>query len=429
MERAPPRMGPRPLALHLGTAAMTWLSSRGALPLLRSGSLPWKPELQLRASELQARLNDVDPDAFAGALDREVRDRLGRLLRAVERYRHHPYRRALADPPILWQEGSTRLLDFGAIVPEAERAPAVLFVPSLVNRGYILDLAEGSSFLRWLARQGLRPLLIEWGAPGAAERGFDLSDYIAGRLETVLDRAVAQAGGPVGLVGYCMGGNLALAAAQRRPKDVSGLALLATPWDFHADQPEFARALSAACEPALGLAERIGILPTDFLQALFYLLDPYLAPRKFLRFAEMTPGSPRELAFVALEDWLNDGVPLAAGVARECLAGWYGLNKPGRGDWQVAGQAVDPGMLRLPALVMVPAQDRIVPPASAEALGALIPAADIRHPATGHIGMMVSGVAQSAVWEPLRDWLAATAVKPRSRKRRKPATTRKPLPA
>ncbi len=429
MERAPPRMGPRPLALHLGTAAMTWLSSRGALPLLRSGSLPWKPELQLQASELQARLNDVDPDAFARTLDREVRDRLGRLLRAVERYRHHPYRRALADPPVLWQEGSTRLLDFGTTAPEAERAPAVLFVPSLVNRGYILDLAEGGSFLRWLARQGLRPLLIEWGAPGAAERGFDLSDYIAGRLETALACAVAQAGGPVGLAGYCMGGNLALAAAQRRPKDVSGLALLATPWDFHADRPEFARALSAACEPSLGLAERIGILPTDFLQALFYMLDPYLAPRKFLRFADMAPGSPRELAFVALEDWLNDGVPLAAGVARECLAGWYGLNKPGRGDWRVAGQAVDPGRLRLPALVMVPAQDRIVPPASAEALGALIPAADIRHPAAGHIGMMVSGVAQSAVWEPLRDWLAATAVKPRARKRRKPRPTRKPLPA
>ena len=32
-----------------------------------------------------------------------------------------------------------------------------------------------------------------------------------------------------------MGGLLTTALAQRRPRDIAGLALLATPWDFHAD--------------------------------------------------------------------------------------------------------------------------------------------------------------------------------------------------
>ena len=40
--------------------------------------------------------------------------------------------------------------------------------------------------------------------------------------------------------------------------------------------------------------------------------------------------------FVALEDWLNDGVPLPAPVARQCLAGWYGRNEPGRLAWRIA---------------------------------------------------------------------------------------------
>ena len=401
----PRRMGPRPLALHLGAAALTWMSSRAALPLLMSASLPWKPSLVKEAAALRASLDGLDPEALARALEAEVRRRLDLLFRGFERYRHHPYRRNLADPPALWQEGGTRLLDYGATAKAAKDGAVVLFVPSLVNRGYILDLADGNSFLRWLAGRGLRPLLVDWGRPDARERAFDLTDYIAGRLERALDAATALAGGPVGLAGYCMGGNLALALALRRPREVRALALLATPWDFHADRPELARAVAAAAGPMLRLADRLGELSTDVLQALFFMLDPYLAPRKFVRFAAFEPGSPRELAFVALEDWLNDGVPLSAQVARECLQGWYGANTPGRGLWEVAGAPVDPQAVALPTLVIVPAQDRIVPPPSAEALVRLIPGAERLQPTVGHIGMMVSGVAESAVWRPLADWL------------------------
>jgi polyhydroxyalkanoate synthase len=419
--RSRPRMGPRPLPLHLGTAALTWMSSRAALPLLMSGLLPWKPALVKEAAALRASLDGVDPEAFARALEAEVRRRLDLLLRGFERYRHHPYRRNLADPPAIWTEGGTRLLDYGTTANAAKSGAVVLFVPSLVNRGYILDLAEGNSFLRWLAGRGLRPLLVDWGQPGADERSYDLTDYIAGRLERALEAATALAGGPVGLAGYCMGGNLALSLALRRPKEVQALALLATPWDFHADRPELARAVAASAEPMLRVADRLGELSTDVLQALFFMLDPYLAPRKFLRFATFEPGSPRELAFVALEDWLNDGVPLVAQVARECLQGWYGANTPGRGLWRVAGSPVDPRAIALPTLVLVPAQDRIVPPLSAEALVQLIPGAERLQPTVGHIGMMVSGVAESAVWRPLAQWLGRhLAARPTRRRKAAP---------
>ena len=34
------------------------------------------------------------------------------------------------------------------------------------------------------------------------------------------------------------------------------------------------------------------------------------------------------------EDWLNDGVPLAAAVARLCLGEWYGGNTTASGSWR-----------------------------------------------------------------------------------------------
>jgi polyhydroxyalkanoate synthase len=316
---------------------------------------------------------------------------------------------------VLWREGTTRLLDYGAApahgaAPAAPaHAPPVLVVPSLINRGYILDLSAERSFLRWLAGQGLRPFLVDWDRPGPEERDFTLTDYIAGRLEGALDAVLAETGQQPAVIGYCMGGLLALALALRRPDDVSGLALLATPWDFHADTSGQG-ALAAAALPGLApLMEAYGELPVDIIQGLFAGLDPQLVLRKFLAFARLDPDSPRAAAFVALEDWLNDGVALSAPVARECLGGWYGDNTPARGTWRVAGEVIDPRRLALPSLCLIPAQDRIVPPASAQALAGALAGTEILRPRLGHIGMMVSAGAEDQVWRPLADWLTARA--------------------
>lgn len=248
-------------------------------------------------------------------------------------------------------------------------------------------------------------MLLDWGWPGELERRFTLTDYVAGRLERALVAAAELAGGPVVLAGYCMGGTLAVAAAQRRPELVRALALLAAPWDFHAvnaPQARLASRLLPMLEPIMRMA---GALPVDGLQMLFAMLDPAAVAEKFRAFARLEQHTERARLFVALEDWLNDGVPLAAPVARECLAGWYGENSPANGAWRIAGLAVDPRRLRMPALVMAPGRDRIVPPESARALAGLIDGATLHEPPTGHIGMVAGMGARQGQWEIFREWL------------------------
>lgn len=400
--KPPPRLGPRPLGLHLSTVTATLLSSCAALPHSRNGSLPWKPHLAERAAELQRQIAAVDQDALARVVDREVRSRLDRVLTGIERYRHHPYRRDLPDPPAVWAEGNSRLLDYG---PGGGRP--VLFVPSLVNRHYILDLSASKSLMRWLAGRGIRPFLLDWGPVGPLERRFTLTDYIAGRLERALDDVVARAGRAVPVVGYCMGGLLTTALALRRPRDVASLTLMATPWDFHAEDAATARRAAAFFQPFGPLLDAWGELPVDAIQALFAQLDPLLALKKFSQFARMNPDSPAAVAFVALEDWLNDGVPLAAAVARDTLAGWYGRNDTARGNWLVGGLPVDPARVAVPTLALIPERDRIVPPASATVLARTIPGAQMIMPPLGHIGMVVSAGAETGVWLPLFEWLNA----------------------
>jgi polyhydroxyalkanoate synthase subunit PhaC len=397
-------MGPRPLPLHLLSAMTAWMSSTAALSFSKGGSPlsnPMRaPELASAAQALAEQLAAVAPDDFAAAVDRELRGQADAFLRGIEAYRHHPYRRDVVDPPAVWQEGTTRLLDYG---PAGGRP--LLVIPSLINRSTILDLAPGRSLLRYLSERGIRPLLVDWGKPEAVERGFTLTDYVAGRLDAAFEAALACAGTPLTVLGYCMGGLLAVAVAQRRRRDTEALALLATPWDFHAAQIEQARLLGSLAPWLEAGCAPLGEVPVDALQALFLGLDPLLALRKFSRFATLDPAAPEAEEFVALEDWLNDGVPLALPVARECLAEWYGANTPMHGAWRIAGTPVLPDRVTMPALVVVPARDRIVPPASAVALAEALPQATRLDPPLGHIGMIVGRQAETRLWQPLAAWL------------------------
>jgi len=282
-------------------------------------------------------------------------------------------------------------------------------VPSLINRWEVLDLTAEKSLLRAMAREGLRPYLVDWGTPDAQERRFDLAAYVA-RLERAAAFVAKRARRAPAVMGYCMGGTLAVALAARQPRKVSKLALLAAPWDFHADKAGHAFLLSTG--PLLAqVADRMGELPVDVLQMLFWSVDPWLAMKKFSRFLGMDPQSESARDFVLLEDWLNEGAPLAGPTARECLLGWYGDNLPGTDRWAVGGKRIVPRKITKPALVMIPSGDRIVPPLSAAALAD--PKRGLRNATRldlplGHIGMVVSSRARELCWTPLIDWLKAT---------------------
>lgn len=406
------RLAPRPLPAHLAGAMLLWLTSRTALTTWPAGSMRWNAapaDLAERLSELAREAAQFGRERIIAALDREIGRRGAAFLDGLDAYRRHPYRRVAARAPVLWHGGAARLLDYGGRNRRKSTLPTVLIVPSLVNRCHIVDLLPERSFVRHLAAAGLRPLVLDWGEPGPDERGFALGDYIAGPLEAALAAAVAAAGGrPVALAGYCMGGLLTLAVARRRPADVAALGLLATPWDFHVERQAQAGLLAALVERMLPvfIGDRDAV-PVSVIQGLFLALDPFLAERKFARFAGLDPQSDAARSFVALEDWINDGVPLARAVALECALSWYRDNAPAQGLWQVAGRAVRPQELAMPTLVVLPSRDRIVPPASAAPLAFAISGASVLRPPFGHIGMMASRGAPAAVWQPIAAWLLA----------------------
>lgn len=270
----------------------------------------------------------------------------------------------------------------------------VLFVPSLINPPYVLDLTEQNSLLRWLAAGGLRPLLLDWG--DGRDGGSDLS--ISGHVERFLLPAMEALGPETILVGYCLGGTMALAAARRRP--VAGLAVIAAPWNFDGYPSDVRAGLATLWQNGLPTAEALNLFPMEMLQAGFWRLDPRRTLSKFAAFGRMEPGSAEAHAFVTLEDWANEGPPLTLPAARELFEALYAGNATGNGEWRVEGEAVDPARLDCPLLNIISTSDRIVPAASAPSIGERLVLGQ------GHVGMIIGRQARATLWEPLRSWLS-----------------------
>src|SRR6185369_16867788 len=256
--------------------------------------------------------------------------------------------------PALAHAHGAALRDYGG------SGPPVLFVPSLINPPNVLDMGE-RSLLRWLAGRGRRVLLVDWGWPGPDRRAMS----VAGHVEQILLPLMAAHGEPADLVGYCLGGTMALAAA--RSGGARSVATIAAPWHFNGFPDDSRAQLASLWEGAQAAVSALGVLPMEVLQAAFWNLDPARTVAKFEAFASLEDAEAR--TFVMLEDWANDGPPLPEAAARETFEGLFRDDLTGAGRWRVGGAAIDPAALPVPLLNIVSTTDRIVPAATALRVG------------------------------------------------------------
>ncbi len=404
-EVPPARIGPRPMGLHLGLGSMTVSSSVAALPLAQMGSYPWIPELEEEAAALSSTLQQYTLPELMLAVGNLGQSRLSGMLEGIQKYHQHPYRRAPSDHKIMWQEHGCALQEFAKNGLPMD-APIVFLVPSLVNRSYILDLKDGRSFAVHLKSVGVRAILLDWGDPDGDVASYSLEDYFTNILfpafEFIRSRYPES---QKHLLGYCMGGTMAVALAEKFQSDLTTFIAVAPPWDFHAELGDAARMMFSATQQWQQVISAFGNLPVDILQTFFTALDPNLCMKKFNMFNQMDMSGERAEDFVALEDWLNDGVPLAGKVAIECLGSWYGDNAPHKGEWNLNGHTVCPQNITIPSMIAVPKSDKIVPPQSALSLAEQLENATVVTPPSGHVGMMAGARAQGGLWKNVTDWI------------------------
>jgi polyhydroxyalkanoate synthase len=306
--------------------------------------------------ELVREVSEGDPELARAALA------------GLRAYEHAPRQERPAPKPEIARVGGSALRDHGGSGP-----PAVL-VPSLINPPRILDLDEQVSLTAAIGRMGRRVFLLDWGK---ADDRASLS--IAGHVEQILLPLLRSIGERVALVGYCLGGTMAIAAANR--VEIERLATVAAPWRFANYPKSSRRALADMWRHSKAAARQLGALPMEVLQAAFWSLDPERTVRKFAEFSRLDPESAEARRFVELEEWANEGEPLPYPAAAELVEDLFGRDLPGSGHW------IGTDRLAMPTLHLTADHDRIAPAATA-------PVGDRIAIRSGHVGMIVGSASQ-----------------------------------
>ena len=265
---------------------------------------------------------------------------------------------------VLIDVARTRLLAYHGDQPR-HRVP-ILLVPSLVNRHYILDLIPERSVVKVVQGAGFPAYMVDWGVPGIEDRNTGLDSYVRQRLDLAVETVRAREGSNPVLVGYCMGGTLAILYAALFPHKCRGLVLAATPIDFSqagllrlwADKERFS---------VDRFVDAHGIIPPTVLNLAFTMLKPSWQARNIYSLVKFGWNKEFLRGYRAISGWVNDPVPVAGEAFREYVTSYYQENRMVAGGLTLGESPVDLGRVACPVLNVIAAKDHIIPPASSRA--------------------------------------------------------------
>ncbi|MCC7070715.1 MAG: alpha/beta fold hydrolase [Deltaproteobacteria bacterium] len=311
---------------------------------------------------------------------------------------------------LIKSEGAARLLRYEPMPGLPARDP-ILLCPSLINRLYVLDLKEGISVVEALRKAGHRVYGIDWGEPGAEERGVSFEGFVQ-RLSRFVDAACSDAKvHKLHLLGHCLGGTMATALAATNDARVQTLINLTAPLSFH-DEGLLSKWTRAPFFDAEAVVAALGHVPPWLTQPAFQILKPMGQPAKALRLFQALDKPAGELdafleTFRCLETWINDNVSIPDRFFVDLVGTLYRKDALAKGELSFERGPVKLDDVRVPVFTIAAAEDHIVPPASATSQAARFtnPACKTEVLPGGHIGVVVGGLGRKRLWPALIAWM------------------------
>ena len=332
-------------------------------------------------------------------------DRLFGVLRQAQR----PKPKVGSTPAfVVHHENKWRLLRYRPRAAGPAYRTPVLLVPSLINRHYVLDLMPGKSFAEWLVAQGHDVYLIDWGTPSDEDRFVDFDDIADRAIARALRVACKTAGAEQAhVLGYCLGGTLAVIHAARRPERVASLTLLAAPVAFHDDGLLSLWTRTQSFDVA-ALVAGAGNVPWQLLQSAFHMLRPTLNLQKAVTILDKAWDDEFMDGFLAIETWGSDNVSFPGACYRTYIEELYRADGLMQGSFSLSGLPVRLENVRCPVLAVTFEHDTIVPWQSAAVVLDRVGSSDKHrlHLAGGHVGAVVSKKASKGLWPALSTFWA-----------------------
>ncbi|VXB54567.1 Poly(3-hydroxyalkanoate) polymerase subunit PhaC [Luteimonas sp. 9C] len=349
----------------------------------------------------------ITPDRIADEATR-LQQKLGASLRTLRDVGDFDY--GATTKQEVWRDGKVVLYRFiGEKAPTA-RVP-LLIAYALVNRPYMVDLQHNRSIVKGLLERGEDVYILDWGYPDRSDRFLMLEDYIERFLGGAVDHLRRSSGlESINLLGICQGGTFALSYAALHPERVRNLITMVTPVDFHTDDNMLAH-WTRDLDVDL-FVDTLGNVPADMMNACYLTLKPWrLLVQKYVGVVDILDDAPALEDFLRMEKWIFDSPDQAGETFRQYIKQFYQGNGFVNGGIVIGDREVHLGLVEMPVLNIFAEQDHLVPPDASRALRTLVGTQDYSELSFrgGHIGIYVSGRAQTQVPSAIHDWLAQRA--------------------
>jgi polyhydroxyalkanoate synthase len=328
-------------------------------------------------------------------------------------------------------------LNDGSLLPiqRPQHAVPLVLVPPLGVTVETFDLMPKRSLVRYMAARGFKTYLICWGTPQRRHAKLGMKDYADRMMGEALDAVRAHSQQQqVSLMGWCMGGLLALLHAGLQPEGrIRNIVTVASPIDMRGGGL-VAGVAQIVNKPAKLIRKytdlRLNMLKPELFHTpgfvttiVFKLTDPIASVTTYWDL--ITNLWDREFveSHTTTSDYLNNMLTYPAGVVADMLVKVVVDNSLAQGEFVLGRKVSRFARIQAPIFVFAGASDALISASTAEGILDLVGSTDKRFEVApgGHMGVILGATAQNAVWRKSADWLvkrSAADVKTRVRRTR-----------
>ncbi|KTD21818.1 PHA/PHB synthase family protein [Legionella londiniensis] len=263
---------------------------------------------------------------------------------------------------VVFQNRLIELIQYEAQTKTVYKEP-ILILPAWIMKYYILDLSPHNSLVKWLVKKGHTVFIVSWRNPDKKDCDLGMDDYYRlGAMAAIDTVSAILPEAKINLMGYCLGGTLAMitASAMERDKDrrINSLTLLAAQGDF----TEAGELMLFVTESQVDFLKNMmwdqGYLDTKQMAGSFQMLRAYdLIWSKMVQ--DYMHGMRRGM--IDLTAWNADATRMPYKMHSEYLEKLFLNNDFAEGRFMVEGQPVAAENIRLPVFAVSTEKDHVAP--------------------------------------------------------------------
>jgi len=305
---------------------------------------------------------------------------------------------------VIWSRGRASLMHYTAGA-DAGR-PAILLVPSLINRSYIWDLRHGDSFVEHLLGAGYDVLCLDWGLPDARDAHNTMSTYIDDYMMAAVAAATRRCASVPIVIGHCFGSLIAVLWAASTEQQPPALITLAAPTNWDEVGPLSWITRQGRIEPE-DVLDETGNVPPAAMLAAFRMIRPLGDAVTYVTLVDRLHDREATQAIWALTVWARGHIPFPGATFVEMIRKLSRENSLTTGKVAFGGRIRELSNITAPFLNIYGSKDHVAPPESVKPLTGLVGSrkAEQRELNAGHIGLLVGSTMRAKTMPTVIGWL------------------------